>query len=278
MPAISYDFGAVVDTDPRGNRLEGYKVRRRNDGQEFYVCLRGAPEIVEQVPQALAGWNFAPLDRQAVDPDHRPRWTHVYRFHGPYTTVLRDLLDLLGEVLTLRRVPELRTVLAMDFYKIPDDDVPPQQWPDTEAGHFVNVGKYWTSDPAAQVHAGRGLSSLLADAICRHPTYAAADRIVAVPGTNHDFGERLAYTVGKYTDKPVTTAVCQEPRDRPAKEGNSWGLSRYSIPVAVAGESVIIVDDVYRSGGTMRGVASAALGAGARDVLGLVGARTMRSN
>lgn len=51
----------------------------------------------------------------------------------------------------------------------------------------------------------------------------------------------------------------------------SWS----SVCLRLAGVS-LVVDDVYRSGGTMRGVAATVRASGAAAVFGIVGARTMR--
>ena len=53
-------------------------------------------------------------------------------------------------------------------------------------------------------------------------------------------------------------------------------VDEYSIDQNLTGRAVLLVDDVYDTGSTMRGVARAARHAGASTVLGLAGARTLR--
>ena len=62
-----------------------------------------------------------------------------------------------------------------------------------------------------------------------------------------------------------------------AKEGHvGTDLEPYEIDGnEVRGGKVLIVDDVYKSGISMRSVAKAAVDAGATSVLGIVGARTL---
>lgn len=129
---------------------------------------------------------------------------------------------------------------------------------------------------------GLQLAAELSDVIRRHPTYNAADAIVLVPGsTPRRFGERLASAVSKNTGKPLlrTKAVHAERLEAKNAEiaGSADLASKFTIEGGdVEGRSVVIVDDVYKTGRTMRAVAKVARAAGATEVYGLVGARTMR--
>jgi adenine/guanine phosphoribosyltransferase-like PRPP-binding protein len=103
--------------------------------------------------------------------------------------------------------------------------------------------------------------------------------VVLVPGSEHHFGERLAATVAELTNKQLLSSRRLSIGHAPAKQGHTPGRRvDYDVDEDVFGREVIIVDDVFRSGGTMRDVAAAALAGGARRVVGLVGARTMRSS
>lgn len=278
MPVI--DFGALLP-DTRGNRLEAYRFRRRRHDDVSFVLLRAAPEIVKQVRQFLRDRNAQWVDPEGLaPPDDEVRYTDALFFDGPPTTDLQRMLDLLTEVLTFRKIDELSLGLSLDFYSRPSEDPwAVDDFKRTDAGQLVHVGKYWKSDADAQERAGRELSDRLAHVARRHPTYRRADRVIAVPGTKHDFGERLARGVAKRLDLPVCTAVCDAENHSEAKEGHSsYALEPYHLPVSVDDEVVIVVDDVYRSGRTMRSVADAAWTAGAAKVLGLVGARTLRNH
>lgn len=253
--------------DSRGNRLEDFKVTHLPDESEFYVELRSVPEIADQVGlvlQRLSGGARVSLRDLS--------WSHRLRFDGPYRRWLLDYLELLKEVVTLTPVPELAAGTVLDFYKIPDDTRPPAEWDNTPAGDLVNRAKYW-----GELVSGKRLADQMADVVNKNPLYGAATIVLAVPGTERQFGERLAQAVGHRVGKPVVTARRLSPAEAPAKQGHaSRGFVSYRVDCDLTGEEVIVVDDVYRSGTTMRGVAAAARASGARLVLGLAGARTMR--
>ncbi len=261
-----------LQTDSRGNRLEDYRVCPRAGSNEHDVLLRCCNEVAQQVAKVVESKDPRPIDPQLVEPGS-DRWTYGFRYDGPYTAQLRDLLELLTRVLTLRPIKELTLGLALDFYtNPPDPDSGISDWIRTEAGGLVNRGKYCGQDDA-----GRQLADMLAEVIEKHPAFRDADHVIVVPGTEHRFGERLARGVAKRVDMPASVAVCDSEDRRPAKAGRtSTTLEPYHLPVSIKGEAVIIVDDVFKSGITMRSIAAAAWSAGAREVLGLVAARTRR--
>src|SRR5687768_8900968 len=100
--------------DRGGKRLRAYSVTRRAGGSEFYVHLHGPDEVALQVAQFLAPVGGRMLEPATLD---RNRWTHGYRFDGPYSQRLHNLLEVLQEVLTLRSAAHLDWALALDFYK-----------------------------------------------------------------------------------------------------------------------------------------------------------------
>jgi pyrimidine operon attenuation protein/uracil phosphoribosyltransferase len=185
--------------------------------------------------------------------------------------------ELLEVVLTLRRAQELESILALDWYMVPPDaDDPASQWTHTATGDLV-YRKYFTNNAPQVNAAGSKLSDHLADVVRKHPRYSAADAVLVVPGTKHTFGERLARSVASRTGKEKIETKCLATDHAEAKAGHtSFDLEPYSVPRDVSGKAVIIVDDVFRSGRTMRSVAASARSAGACAVLGLVACRTMR--
>jgi adenine/guanine phosphoribosyltransferase-like PRPP-binding protein len=50
----------------------------------------------------------------------------------------------------------------------------------------------------------------------------------------------------------------------------------FIVPTAIRGRSALIVDDVFRSGGSMAAVAKAARTAGAQEIFGICPVRTIR--
>lgn len=263
----------LLGEDSRGNRLSAYHATQRRDRSTIWLDLLCSDDIANQFKRALALGGRNP---QFEQPRDTTQWSHRLRFDGPYVSSIKDLCELLKTALTLQTEAEITTAIALDFYKIPPDEERGTGWRDTEAGALVNH-KYWKTNLKQVEQAGSALSDKLVEVINRHPTYRDAEVIVQIPGTQHKFGERLAQTVAHRTGKPLVKARCLDSGHAPAKEGHASGaLQRYEVTGDVDWTTVIIVDDVYKSGVTMRSVASAALEAGAIEVLGLVGARTMR--
>jgi hypothetical protein len=186
--------------DPRGNRLERWEVARGDGGH--VLRLRGPIEVVEQV--------------QAVSPEYRTRtysvsaadgWTHELSSPDPaLKREVRQLLDLLGGVVSLPSLSPINFAVALDWYKIPVDGVDHRNWPNTEIGELVYRGKYlYKSQEEQKGIAGRNLAGRICNAISRHAALDGAEVILNVPGHDRNvvsFGPRLAATVAKYRRMP----------------------------------------------------------------------------
>jgi hypothetical protein len=265
--------------DPRGNRLERWEVARVDGGH--VLRLRGPIEVVEQV--------------QAVAPEYQSRiypasnaggWTH--ELSSPEDTMkreVRQLLDLLGAVVSLPFLPPIKFAIALDWYKIPLDGVDPRDWPNTEIGELVCKGKYlYKTQEEQKGIAGRNLAGRICNVISRHAAINSAEVILNVPGHDRNvvsFGPRLAATVAKYLRMPnlrVTAKSEFRPEAKslsPMERAMFFG-EEFIVPVEIRGRSALIVDDVFRSGGSMVAVAKAAREAGAQEIFGICPTRTMR--
>jgi predicted amidophosphoribosyltransferase len=194
---------------------------------------------------------------------------------------LHAFLELLKRVLVLRDVPnELEDALALDFYTIPREGVDPTLWPHTEVGDLVNRMKY-RNDPTGSAHARDQLADRMARVIEHHPSFRASV-LLAAPG--HSQFERahsellaqaIGYRLGQRVVRVRTTHLV-----RPESKARSDRVDLRGEFVVdqdeVAHREVLILDDVYGRGTTMRGIAHAAARAGARVAHGLVAARTIR--
>jgi hypothetical protein len=158
--------------DPRGNRLERWDIASAGAGH--VLRLRGPIEVVEQV--------------QAVAPEYQDtiglasaasEWTH--ELVSPDHTVkreVRQLLELLGEVVSLPSLPQIKFAIALDWYKIPVDGVDPRDWPNTEVGELVYKGKYvYKTQEEQKSIAGRNLAGRICNAISRHAALNSAEVI-----------------------------------------------------------------------------------------------------
>jgi hypothetical protein len=195
------------------------------------------------------------------------------------------LLELLERVLSLPSLPPIKFAIALDWYKIPVDGVDSREWPNTEVGALVNKGKYLYKTHEEQKDiVGRNLAGRICYVISRHPVLNYAEVILNVPG--HDwkilsFGPRIAATVAKYRRMPglrVTAKSEFRPEAKSLSQGESAALleDQFIVPSEIRGLSALIVDDVFRSGGSMVAVARAAHEAGAREIFGICPARTMK--
>jgi pyrimidine operon attenuation protein/uracil phosphoribosyltransferase len=274
--------GAFV-ADRRGNRLADYEIRSHNGGHE--ILLRGPTEVARQLT-AVRSHNYHLYHLQLAENMDRTRWTHRLIATGAVDPSIVDLLTLLQNVLTVPAPTGVNVVIALDWYKLRTEDVDPSDWPNTHTGELVSRGKYYFKhNPELQSAIGRTLVRAMVSVVERHPTYNAADLVVVVPG--HDrarvsFGARLAVSVAarrgighvklysRQQFRPAAKAM--EPRERTRALRGEFGTD-----ADLEGKNVIVADDVYQSGATMREAARAARVAGADTVLGLAAVRTIRS-
>lgn len=270
---ISIDFGAVEISDSRGNRLLRYQLNGVAGSGEKRLYLYAHPATARQIE-----WAFQSLGCRRIEltETQRANWSHRYRLRDLPDRDGRAFLELMKEVLTLNVHSDLDCAIALDFYKDPSSHEDPNQWANTPTGELIGRGKY-----AGFAKEGQELAGKLASVVARHPIYRAADAIVMVPSSKNKFGERLAEVVAKTAGKPfirTSAAHLTRPEAKNANDDDRADLSHeFTIPEEHArGRVLIVVDDVYKTGGTMRAVAGAAHAAGAAAVLGLVGARTMR--
>ena len=265
--------------DPRGNRLARWEVASAGTGH--VLRLRGPVEVVEQVQ------GVAPEYQDITDlASAAGEWTH--ELVSPDHTVkreVRQLLELLGEVVSLPSLPAVKFAIALDWYKTPVDGVDPHDWSNTEVGELVFKGKYvYKTQEEQKSIVGRNLAGRVCNAISRHAALNSAQVILNVPGHDRNvvsFGPRLAATVARYR-KMRALRVTAKSEFRPEAKSLSpmeramFFDDEFIVPLEVRGRSALIVDDVFRSGGSMAAVAKAAREAGAREVFGICPTRTMR--
>jgi hypothetical protein len=264
-----------LDVDSRGNRLENADVSQSDDGRHLYLDLLCCDDVAEQFWMVLADRNPRWLETDE-------EWTHCLRFDGPYGEWLDDLIELLKTVLTLNAPSQLDVALALDFYQVPPDEQNPE-WTKTPTGLLVYRKYFKPEYPNSRDSvrtAGFRLTKKLAEVITRHPLFQTASLIIVVPSTTNPwkFGEVLGRSVAKRVGLDYATAQCLSPDHRQAKEGHlSAGVEPYRIDSDITDQGVIIVDDIYRTGQTIRDIGHAAREQGASEVLALVGTRTMRN-
>jgi Phosphoribosyl transferase domain len=263
----------------RGNRLLAWRPQPTGSGHRLW--LRTTGDVADQIWQATG--DYRPLGLPA---GYQGAWTHVLYSRSPLRAEVENLLDLLTRAITLPSPRGMATALALDWYKVADDELDGHSWSNTVAGDWISRGKYWyRSSPEQQRDVGRRAAQALVGAVRTHPTLNAATVVAHVPG--HDvlqvsFGSRLARTVARDIGKPFVRVSCTTPFRSESKNVTDAQHAAalhgiFHVQQSLRGAHVLVVDDVLRSGRSMAEVARACRAAGATTVSGLCVARTMRS-
>lgn len=228
-------------------------------------------EVAVQVERAIGA---ALGDRLPIRAADRGEWTHRYPLTRTLTEEEVGFLELLGHVLTVRIGPPVVVAIALDWYKDPQSNEDPNLWADTRVGELVHEAKY----AGSVLHAQR-LVAELAQVMAQHPDLSRAEVVVSVPSHSpRHFSERLAKAVANVRMLPLAdltdngaAPVKDTPADeRPARE--------FAIDAArIEGRSVILIDDVCRTGESLRTAAAFLDSVGASSVCALVAFRTMRN-
>jgi hypothetical protein len=207
-------------------------------------------------------------------------WRQALVVIGPLPAWANDMLELLSEVVITQAGNAVNVALALDWYqrRTPADD----GWLYTASGELVHNAKYeaWRFTPPELEAIERELAGIMASVMHKHVLYRGAAAILTTPSSilrNTSSAERTAAYLAEVAGLPLVRTTGNTPIRPQRKSGADFDLANeFSVaPTHVRGETVVIVDDLYKQGGTMQGVALAARRAGARLVLGLAGARTM---
>lgn len=150
----------------------------------------------------------------------------------------------------------------------------------TYKGYF-GVSKPGDPDKAAE------LAQLMADRYCNHPRICSADQIVGVPANPkrephnlpemlaHQLRFRLGVALGEgLLEKVIPTGQMKEGAD---DEKLVEMINAYRVTVDCTGETIVVVDDLLRSGTTLGVIAEKLRQAGAKTIIGVVATKTMRN-
>ncbi|TQO18525.1 hypothetical protein FB472_0042 [Rhodoglobus vestalii] len=268
------DWGALLPPftpDQRGGKLDHFQIATMEWVQGEFLLLCGPNEVADQIRQSAGGFcGEARLDRET-----KKTFTHGIYFPNGVPTFITDLAELLQNCLSIPSPDQVDHAMALDWYNQPNDD---GEIVKTEAGYWIWTTKY-ASHPEYNnsKHSRRQIITALVDFIARHPLFASASAIVTAPGHNADgqgFGEVLAREVANRAGIPFVEST--SPGPRPAQKETPQDLSDiFTVASPLAG-TIIVLDDVFHTGGSATGAAAAARRAGAATVLLLVVARTIR--
>ena len=167
----------------------------------------------------------------------------------------------------------------------PDPESGEPDWQLTRIGKMVNRAKSYSfttgNKPAAKELAAKYLFWLK-----RHPLYMRADALIAAPPGNKekafDLPEFVAHEI--CSELGVRVIVCEKTKttlpqkdigDDPKElEENLRGS--YKIEGDLSGKTILVIDDIYKSGGTVKELVRACREAGATTVLSLVATKTAK--
>jgi hypothetical protein len=235
------------------------------------LYLRCRNEIAAQIESSL-GEGVRPRIR--LQPEDWDEWTHRYPLTRELTQDEIAFLDAMKRALTFRNPQPAVLTIAMDHYQDPASSDDPMDWAKTEIGNLVHEGKYAESDEALAL-----LAEKLSWFIARHGTLRSAEVITAVPSHSaRRFSERLARRVGDLSG----TELCPMTDDatKPVKDTDpaTRSVPRYRLDDrAVQGKRVLIIDDLMRSGESVRRVVKRVHSAQPQSVAVLAAVKTMRN-
>jgi predicted amidophosphoribosyltransferase len=261
--------------DRRANLVNRFHITPDGNGPGHRLHVQTAQDIVDQLV-ALHGPAYTPVRSRHAD------WTHELVSPHPVDPSVLQLLRLLSKVLTLHRPSFLNLALALAWYKEPAES---GTLLNTEVGDLVHRAKYRWAAPREITTCGLALTDALVLVIEQHPLLSSADVVISVPGHDRDvvaFSQRLGSSVAdtlSIDHVRVGTVNAQRPEAKALTPDQRRRLTdEFIIDRDLRGVRGIVVDDVYRSGDTIAGVAQAARRAGAGWLAGLVCARTRRAS
>lgn len=189
---------------------------------------------------------------------------------------LSNAMNLLTNVLTV--CDDADASHCLDLYKLPDDRLPSDEWPYTPVGRLVYRAKYRWNQSCA-----RDVAKEMALFVASHPAFRAAGAIGAMPSSGSGqwydapplWRQLLARQFGFqeihiWRTRPV--AAQKAITDKAEKARNQQ--NSMDCDAAVAGRSVIVLDDLYMDGDTLAEAVPAARARGARQVLALCAVKT----
>lgn len=267
--SLNFEWG-ILRWDKRGDRIAN---RRIATAKGETALLLDCPDWIRDQIALIYGTaceRRKPAEIVAKD------FNHAFIFPGGAPDDLGATVNLLSSVLSIPAPPSVDVAMTLDWYTQPDED---GELKHTDAGYWINTTKHASHPEWSNSRNSRRLmTNALVSAIQAHPLYANATAVIAAPGHLADgqsFGEMLAREVAARVRIPFVETSAPGPREQ-RKEGSTQDLTRmFTVQGTLSGD-VIVLDDVYRTGGSASGAAAAAKRAGADRVFSIAVARTIR--
>lgn len=252
--------------------LSNYEVQNK-EGNKVLVMAKGERAYYAVLRRAFPKSRFS---RVFDDRFGRYDWgMFIHNLDPAMKTALEELLKLLSAHIYVDDLT-LTEIFTLDFH------MRPASLSRTPTGQLVYEAKpYSRTATAKNTQKARELAEKFSTFIGKHPTYASADMVVAVPhmpGKAFDLPSELAKSISETLNIKNGSALVQKVRStKPMKDCRSEEEKTENVRGAFSaqgngvfeGRQVILVDDIYQSGFTMHE-------AGAASVLGLAATKTKR--
>ena len=196
---------------------------------------------------------------------------------------LKSLLRLLSQHVTIQ--DSLDESHALALHNLPVED----EWRRTNMGKLVNRAKdYYGESAWRDTKATLEICDHIVEFIQTHPRYNSANAIAPAPSSNPGKTLTLPGAVARAVSKHLSKQLfvprraraipSQKDYDDAEAEGSREDLQAESVVVdeSLEGMTIVAIDDLYESGGTLNEVARACRDAGARAVLGLAMTKTAK--
>lgn len=211
-------------------------------------------------------------------------YEETYEIDDGSIQALQELFRTLSDTTLVIR-DSLSLSLALDRYNIPPNaDAGRDDWTYSDTGEVLNEAKYRYKESAERL-----LGAKLVKLVAGHPVLSRVDAVCAIPASNADRESRpdpaknwVAAISDDLLIDATTITRTREVKSQKDIENDVAALaanqeqSMEAVPGEVAGRRVLIIDDMYGSGGTMQEANRALREAGAADVFSLVVAKHAR--
>ena len=201
----------------------------------------------------------------------------IYRWDVQFVQGLRRFINLLKTHITID--DSLDESHALSPHNIPYED---DRWQRTQMGELVNRAKDYDGHSAWKNRASfEQICTHILGFINAHPRYNRANVIASAPSSNPAKTKTLPWAIadnvsgqlGKRLLIPIRLRSIPSQKDYDESEAGQSRtqiqLDTVTINENIEGTTVIVIDDLYESGATIREVTRACRKAGAVEVLGL---------
>ena len=197
-------------------------------------------------------------------------------------TRLHSFLTLLQRCVTI--ADSLDECHALSPHKVLSNE----DWPRTKVGDLVYRAKdYYSELPFRDRDATHQICGLAIEFFQRHPRYSVAGAVAPAPSSNPDVEENLPWVIASVVSEQlgkrlVTPRRLEEIPPQKGYDESVSSISREKLQEGTVGVdhglsgTIVVIDDLYKSGGTLREVGRACRSAGASSVLGLAITKTAK--